>query len=118
VSPSHGSRLEDVSNLGVDGLVVTSPVEVGTVSRCCLVRRELLILKLGGEEQRKPLVIDNVLVSGNGELTSTVEQPLVFFFSVREVGKQLLGPELVDTEPQDSHGEEERVFITTRVADG
>ena len=76
VSPSHGSRLEDVSNLRVDCRVVPSPVEVGTVAFVgCIINWS--IGEPAGKEDGQPLVVDNVLVGGDGELTSSVKQPLV-----------------------------------------
>ena len=59
-----------------------------------------------------------MLVGGDGELASTVEQPLIFlilFNTRRLVVVELSGPPLVNTVPQDAHGQEERIFVTTRI---
>ena len=81
VSESHGSRLEDVSNLRINCRVVPSPVKVGAISSVHGVRDLLttIVNELARKENRQPLVIDNVLVGGDGELACTVEQPLIFF---------------------------------------
>ena len=123
VPPSHGSRLEDMSNLGVDGLVVTSPAKVSTVSISPFIFWNFPIGKHPREEERKPLVKHDMLIGGDGELTSTVEQPFVFLSFFRKSTIiihvsiiQLPCPVLMHTEPQDTHGEEKRVLVTTRVA--
>ena len=65
-----------MSNLRVDCRVVPSPVEVGTVAFVgCVVDRS--IGEPAGKEDGQPLVVDDMLVGGDGELPSTVEQPLV-----------------------------------------
>ncbi len=120
VSPSHGCRLEDVRDLGVDGLVVTSPGGIGAVSQRVVVWEHLAVREFARQEKRKPLVVDNVLVGGDGELASTVEQPLVFFIQWVNFScscSQSPCPHLMDTVPQDSHGEKERILITTGIAD-
>ena len=74
VAKPHGSRLEDVSNLRIDGRVVPTAVKVEGVSWCGLVREPVGIsLVLSIEEYWQPLIIHNVLVCGNGELTGSVE---------------------------------------------
>ena len=122
MSPSHGSRLEDMWHLWVDSLVIAKPVKVGTVAYGAVVRVGIhdTFRVLARQEERQPFIIDNVLVSSDGELASTVEQPLVLFKLLNLkclVGcMELSCPELMHTEPQDSHGQQERVLITTRVS--
>ena len=65
-----------MSNLRVDCRVVPSPAEVGTVALVgCIINRS--IGEPAGKEDGQPLVVDDVLVGGDGELTSTVKQPLI-----------------------------------------
>ena len=120
VSPPHGSRLENVRDLRVNGLVVASPVEISTVSRSHVIRVVIWIPfgELHREKARKPFIKDDVLVCSDGELASTVEQPLVFLSTVGKSASKLPCPELVHTEPQDSHGEKESIFVSTRVSNG
>jgi len=103
VSPSHGSRLEDVCDLGVDGLVVAGPGTVGTVARVVIVvvLADVYGTKSAWEELRQPFIDHDVLVSGDGELTSSVEQPLVFLRELRGLANimQSPSPVLVDPEP-------------------
>ena len=120
VPPSHGSRLEDVGNLRVDGWIVAGPWGKGTISR---IRVVVVLADPNGivfarEKLRQPLIDDNVLVSSNGELAGTVEQPLVFFRQHHRNSSftQSPCPKLMHSEPQDTHSEEERVFITTGIA--
>ena len=122
VSESHGSRLEDVCNLRIDCRVVPSPVEVCTVATIRFVRDlpSTVIDKLARNKNGHPLIVDNVLVSGNGELSGTVEQPLIINSKItRHILKSIsnpFSPILMDSEPKDTHGEQEWVLITTRVA--
>ena len=120
MSPPHGSRLENVRDLRVNGLVVAAAVKVSTVSLRgnvgVLVASDCFIL--ARKEERKPFIVDDTLVCGGGELASTVEQPLVFVSTVGKSGSKLSCPELVHTEPQDSHREKERILIPTRVSNG
>ena len=107
MSESHGSRLEDVCNLRIDCRVVPSLVEVCAISRIRSVRDLLstIVDKLARNENGHPLVVDDVLVGGDGELTGTVEQPLVLFvlFNVRSVVIELSSPPLMYTVPQNTH---------------
>ena len=120
MAPSHGSRLEDVCNLGVDGLVVASSWAVGSVPWCSVIVNHLSVGELTRQEERKPLIKHNVLIGGNGELAGTVKYKLVFFCYLFMVFiyiscSELPGPILMYTEPQDAHSEEKRVLVTTRV---
>ena len=119
VSESHSSRLEDVCNLRIDCRVVPSPVEVGAVAFVRCVRDLLSVGELAGKEDGHPLIVDNVLVGGDGELTCTVKQPLIFLVLLNAHGcmvVELSGPPLMDTVPQDTHGQQEGVLITTRIS--
>ena len=121
MSESHGSRLEDMCNLRIDCRVVPSPVEVCAISTIRFVRDLLSIIldKLARNENRHPLVVDDVLVGGDGELTGTVEQPLVLFilFNVsRSVVIELSSPPLMYTVPQNTHSQQEGILVTTRVS--
>ena len=123
VSESHGSRLEDVGNLRIDCRVVPSPVEVGTVSFVHGIRDLLttIVDKLARDEDGHPFVVDYVLVGGDSELTCTVEQPLVLIILlniIRSVLVELSGPPLVHTVPQNTHGQQEGILITTRITNG
>ena len=104
VSESHGSRLEDVCNLGVNCRVVPSPAKVGRVALITFIRDPCTVhvLEFAGKEDGQPLVVDDVLVRGDGELTCTVEQPLVLivlFDPSRPVVVELPGPPLMNTVP-------------------
>ena len=78
VSPPHGGRLEDVWHLRVDGLVVASPAKVGAVAfGAVIIWDPCAAGELAGQEQGQPLVKDNMLVGGDGQLSGSVEQPLV-----------------------------------------
>ncbi len=121
MAPPHGSSLEDMSNLRVDSRVVAT---VGTVARSFIIVWNCSISKHPWNEERQPVVQHNMLVGGNRELTSSVEEPLVLF-ELRLIGMchvadspQLLGPVLVDTKPQNAHSEEEGVLISTRITNG
>ena len=120
MAKSHGSRLEDVSNLRVDCRVVPSPVVVGTISRIRFVV-DWSIEELAGKEDRHPLIIDDVLVGGDGELTSSVKHPLVILIELtvlilQQIPSNFPRPVLMHTEPQDTHGKEERILITSRIS--
>ena len=67
-----------MGNLWIDCRVVPSPIEIQTVAICRGVRRET-IWQLARDEDGEPLVINNVLVGGNCELTGTVIEPLIIF---------------------------------------
>ena len=122
----HGCRLEDVSNLRIDGRVVPTAAKVEGVSFCGLIREPAMVaLILPIKQYWEPLIIHNVLVGGNGELTGSIEQPLIVLplvcvkiqsaivSVVIIVVDQSPGPPVVDTEPQDTHGEQERILVTT-----
>ena len=97
-------------NLRIDGWVIARPRAIGTVSSCVAVRIKILcgahVRILARQEVRQPVVKHNVLVGGNGELASSVEDPLVFFVKcvIECCRVELSCPKLVNTEPQDSHG--------------
>ncbi len=105
--------------LRVDGLVVAGPRTISTIARIVVVvvRADIYGTKSAWEELRQPFVDHNVLVGGNGELASTVEQPLVFLGQPwgLAVSTKSPCPVLVDSVPQDSESEKKRVFITTGV---
>ena len=118
VTESHGSRLKDVCNLRVDCRIVPSPIEVGTVAFVHCIGDLLSIWESARKEDGQPLIVDDVLVGGNGELTCTVEQPLILLILVnivRRVVVELSGPPLMHTVPQDTHGQKEGVLVTTRI---
>ena len=76
VPESHSSRLEDVGYLWVDSRVVAHQLE--GVTRCVGVRETTEVaLVLSAEESGQPFGIHDVLVSSDGEDTSTVEQPFI-----------------------------------------
>ena len=107
---SHSRRLEDVSNLGVNGGVVAGATEVCTVTAIIVVVYESSIGELAGNKDGKPLVVDNVLVRGDGQLPSAIVQPLVFLIkSVQFFGftvlLQLLSPVVMNSVPQNTHGQ-------------
>ena len=69
-------------HLRVESWVVPCPAKVGTVALGAVVREDFVcgeIAKLARQEERQPFIKDNMLVSSDGELASTVEQPLVLF---------------------------------------
>ena len=106
MAKSHSSRLENVSNLRIDCRVVPSSAKVKTVSRGARVRGQTTT-DLSWDEAREPLVVDNVLMGGDGELTGTVEQPLILFVDPTHTSESVLeyfGPVIVDSEPQNTHG--------------
>ena len=78
---SHSRRLEDVSNLGVNGGVVAGATKVCAVAGIIVVVNESSIGELAGNKDGKPLVVDNVLVRGDGQLPSAIVQPLVFLIN-------------------------------------
>ena len=81
VTPPHGSRLEDVRNLRIDGWIVAGTWTEGTVPKCIIVRVCINTNStiFARQELRQPFVVYNVLIGSNGKLASTVEKPLVFF---------------------------------------
>ena len=120
MAKSHGSRLEDVSNLRIDCRVVPSPVVVGAISTICFVV-DRSIGELAGKKDRHPLIVDDVLVGGDGELPSTVEHPLVILIELsvlilHQILSNFPRPVLMHTEPQDTHGEKEGILITSRIS--
>ena len=132
MSKSHGSGLEDVSNLRVDGRVVARAVEVSTVAGIAFIRKQLSTItdKCTWDELRQPFTEDNVLVGNNCQLTCSIVQPLVFLpvflfciFCKRDsssnftISPQLLGPPVVHSEPEDAHGEQEGVLVATGITD-
>ena len=64
--------------LWIDGWVVTSPTKVETVALSLGIGKEHFIRELARDEKREPLAVDNMLVSSNRQLSSTIEEPLVF----------------------------------------
>ena len=124
MSESHCSRLEDVGNLWIDCRVVPRSAKVSAVALGLCVGWEA-----GGElardEDGEPLGVDNVLVGGNGEHTGTVVEPLVIFVQFAGVAVfrerlskavQSLCPKVVDSEPEDTHCQQEGVLIATRIS--
>ena len=88
-------------------------------------RRRIHSTQLPGSN---PVVTTPYLVSGNGELSGTIEYELIVFLlrnhpSYGRVNRGICSvvlpqpnsPVLVDTEPEDPHAEKERVLVTTRV---
>ena len=122
VSKSHCCRLENVSYLRVQAWVIAGATKVSTVTFCLRILRETAIGELPGNEDGKPLSEHNVLVCGYSQLTSTIVKPFILFVNTRffkcfTILLQLLSPVIVNSEPEDSHGQQERVFISTRISD-
>ena len=94
-------------NLWVDSRVVPSTSIIQTVAWIALVCRNggtAIALQLGTQEDGHPLIVDNVLVCGDSELPSTVEdeliiEPLPFEFVVCGIFDKVSGPHVVDSEP-------------------
>ena len=114
-----------MSYLRVDSRVVPSATIVSTVAICLCIRSQFAITKLSGDENGKPLIVHNVLVGSNSQLSSTIVKPFVLFINTRvftspdelfSIFLQLSGPVVMDSEPEDSHGQQERIFITTRIS--
>ena len=106
MAKSHSSGLENVSNLRIDCWVVPSSAKSKTVPLGTRIRGQSAI-DLSWDEVREPLVVDNVLMGGDGELTGTVEQPLVLFINPTHTSESALeyfGPVLVHSEPKNTHG--------------
>ena len=127
---SHGRRLEDVSNLRVDGRVVAGAAKVSAVALSAVIRKQLSTItdKCTWDEVRQPFSEDDVLVGGDCQLTCAIIQPLIFLpeflvtvfrnlSSSFSISPQLLGPPVVHSEPEDAHGEQEGVLVATGIAD-
>lgn len=123
---SHGSRLEDMCDLRIDCRVVSSVTKLCTVAGILVIgdryQVSARIDKFSRDEKRQPFVVDYALVGGDGKLSSTVEQPLVFtkfcifIYSISVSFIELPSPPLVNTVPQYAHTEQERVLISTWIS--
>ena len=116
-----------MGNLWVNCRVVPCTIKVSTVAWCRGIGRDLSIVfhEFTRDEDGEPLAVDNVLVGGNGELTGTIVQPLIIFIQFTSVTPFLqrlsklvesVGPEVVDSEPEDPHSQQEWILIATRVS--
>ena len=124
VSKSHCCRLENVSYLRVQARVIAGATKVSTVTFRLRILGESAIGvgELPGNEDGKPLSEHNVLVCGYSQLTSTIIKPFILFVNTRffkcfTILLQLLSPVIVNSEPEDSHSQQERVLISTRISD-
>lgn len=121
---SHGSRLEDVCDLRIDCRVVSSITKLCTIARILVIgdRISAKIDKFSRDEKWQPFIVDYVLVGGDGELSSAIEQPLIFTkfwilkYSISVGFIELPSPPLVNTVPQYAHTEQERVLISTWIS--
>ena len=121
---SHGSRLEDVCDLRIDCRVVSSVTKLCTVAGILVIGDPVFakIDKFLRDEKWQPFVVDYVLVGGDGELSSAIEQPLIFTkfwilkYSIFVSFIELPSPPLVNTVPQYAHTEKERVLISTWIS--
>lgn len=96
VTISHGGTLELQSNLGINGGIPSGVRGNGVI-----------------DPSGKPSVKNNVLMLGNVPLSGSVEKLLVI--PVRVLSLELSGVPVVVSEPQDSHSQEHRVFVTPGV---